>query len=358
MLIARYLKGELLYQTLKTLERVSVELTTKCNAACPMCSRFKGDWDKGYWNTQQPNKEMPLQDLDFKLFKSAFTPDILKNIKEFVFNGKLGDPLIHPDSMKFFKYIKTHSPNTCIFIFTNASLRSQNYWKELADVLGKRDAVKFSIDGLEDTNHIYRQRTDWNKIISNAKTFISNGGAAHWEFLVFKHNEHQVEQAKSFAEELKFERFEIRKTNRFKGSDDFYYTSVTGDLKKLSLPNNKQYVHNSHDDYYHTVPDVLDIDCNFQKENKVFLSFTGKLWPCSYISEYYPMNRSVLDIIEKYGNTFNDLRFNSISEIFEHEYFKYTLVDSWSTGNNIARECWKKCSKFHSNITQVDVKEI
>ena len=340
------------------MQRVSVELTTKCNAACPMCSRFKGDWDKSYWDTRTPNKEMPLQDLDFEVFKKAFTPNILKTIKEFVFNGKLGDPLIHPNSMKFFKYIKEHSPNTCVFIFTNASLRSHDYWKELASVLGKHDAVKFSIDGLEDTNHIYRQRTDWNKIINNARTFINNGGIAHWEYLVFKHNEHQVEQAQLLAEKMNFARFEIRKTNRFKGSDDFYYTAIDNNLKKLSLPKNKKYVHNNHNDYYYEAPKTFDIECAFQKENKIFLSFTGKIWPCSYISEYYPMNQSVIDIIERYGNTFNDLNFYSISEILNHEYFKYTLVDSWNTGENISRECWKKCSKFHSNITQVKVKEI
>ena len=50
--------------------------------------------------------------------------------------------------------------------------------------------VTFGIDGLQDTNHLYRISTNFDKIIKNAKAFIDAGGFAKWHMLVFEHNEH------------------------------------------------------------------------------------------------------------------------------------------------------------------------
>ncbi len=338
-----------MYLAPNELHYLSVELTTKCNAACPMCSRFHGDWDKGHWETRHPNKEMPLSDLSIDAFKLAFDTSVLSNMKQFIFNGKLGDPLIHPKCLEFFKYIKDNS-NAKVVVYTNGSLRSTNFWKSLATYT---DSVIFSIDGLEDTNHIYRQRTDFSKIMHNAKTFIASGGYAIWDYLVFAHNEHQVTTAKELADSIGFKKFEIRKTNRFKGNNDFHYTAIDGKEKIISIPSNKEYVHNYHESYLETQPQTPNISCSFKNANKMFLSFNGKLWPCSYISEYYPMNQSVIDIVNEHGEDFNDISKNSIEQILNHKYFKYILEHSWKTGDKISRECWKKCSVNHGNITEI-----
>ena len=39
------------------------------------------------------------------------------------------------------------------------------------------------------------------------KSFINAGGSIPWEYLVFKHNQHQVEDAKKLAKELGFQEF-------------------------------------------------------------------------------------------------------------------------------------------------------
>ena len=40
---------------------------------------------------------------------------------------------------------------------TNAGAREETWWAELARVFGRKGAVIFSVDGLEDTNRLYRQ---------------------------------------------------------------------------------------------------------------------------------------------------------------------------------------------------------
>ena len=60
----------------------------------------------------------------------------------------------------------------------------------------KRTLIIFGIDGLEDTNHIYRKNVKWKKLEENIKIYIKYGGTASWQFIVFEHNKHQENIAK------------------------------------------------------------------------------------------------------------------------------------------------------------------
>ena len=87
---------------------------------------------------------------------------------------------------------------------------------ELASIICKPgDFAVFSVDGLEDTNHIYLRNTIFSKIMKNADAFISAGGIAHWDYIVFRHNEHQVESARTLALSMGFQEFYTKVTRRF-----------------------------------------------------------------------------------------------------------------------------------------------
>ena len=46
----------------------------------------------------------------------------------------------------------------------------KEFWTEVCKLPGV--AVNFAIDGLSDTNHIYRVKTNFDKIMINAEAFI------------------------------------------------------------------------------------------------------------------------------------------------------------------------------------------
>ena len=70
------------------------------------------------------------------------------------------------------------------------------------------DRIEFAIDGLEDTNHIYRVNSKWNSIVNGIKTLRENWqGEMMWRYVIFEHNYHQVLKAEKFAEELGFDKF-------------------------------------------------------------------------------------------------------------------------------------------------------
>ena len=43
--------------------------------------------------------------------------------------------------------------------------------------------------------------------MQNAKTYISAGGVAEWKYIIFKHNEHQVNEAEKLANGMGFAKF-------------------------------------------------------------------------------------------------------------------------------------------------------
>ena len=73
----------------------------------------------------------------------------------------------------------------------------------------KLNFIVFGSDGLSDTNHIYGRNTQWKFIMDSARTFIDAGGQAIWDFIVFEHNQHQVEKARTLSATLGFSKFNI-----------------------------------------------------------------------------------------------------------------------------------------------------
>jgi hypothetical protein len=100
-------------------------------------------------------------------------------------------------------------------LHSNGSLRNTSWWTELAMLVGTNGYARFAIDGMEDTNAIYRRNTEWAKIMANARAFIAAGGRAEWDFIVFAHNEHQIEAARALAADMGFAAFNRKRTARF-----------------------------------------------------------------------------------------------------------------------------------------------
>ena len=96
-------------------------------------------------------------------------------------------------------------------------MRSPSWWQELGSIMqpAARAFVRFAIDGDASTNHLYRQHVKWERLMANVDAFLGAGGNAEWDFIVFEHNEHQVEAMRSLAEQKGFTKFNAKKTARF-----------------------------------------------------------------------------------------------------------------------------------------------
>jgi hypothetical protein len=77
----------------------------------------------------------------------------------------------------------------------------------------------------------------------------------------------------------------------------------------------------------------------------LFITADFKLMPCSYFNVDRWKNPDFLDywkdIQEKNGHDFNDLNIYTIEEILQTDYFKTSLMASWTDNT-----CWKSCKRF------------
>ena len=81
--------------------------------------------------------------------------------------------------------------DSLIIIRTTGGSVGVERFARLSELIGPRGFMGFSVDGLKDTNHIYRKNVKWDKIQANMDTYLAGPGIMHWDFIVFKHNFHQ-----------------------------------------------------------------------------------------------------------------------------------------------------------------------
>lgn len=251
---------------------VHLEPTTNCNAACPQCLRTRTEFE--------PN-ELSLEDV-----KLLFTPDVLMQLEKIYMCGNYGDPASARQTLEMYEYFRSVNTNLTLGMNTNGGIRFPDWWTRLAKVMNKpNDYVVFSIDGLEDTNHLYRRNVRWSKVMDNAKAFIDAGGSAHWDMLVFEHNKHQVDEAHKLAKDMGFNWFRAKVSRRFNRFP------VDGISQPIEFNDTK----------------VLEghIECSAMKENSIFVDASGKVFPCCWQVEgnYQPnIVQWFYDLSENWNN--------------------------------------------------------
>ena len=322
------------------LKQIHLEITNNCQAGCPQCQRnIHGGLD---------NPLIKLSSWTLEQFKSIMTVEVLNQINNYYFCGNFGDPLLNNDLIPMIEYSVSVNPNLHIWIYTNGSLRSKDWWQQLAKSLPINHKVVFAIDGLEDTHSIYRVGTNFNTVIENAKTFIASGGRAEWAFIRFKHNEHQVSQVKKLASDLKFETFSIKDSGRFifnstfavydkKGNTTGYLEpSVYSEIKFIDrnvVANSRKLVEES------------IIKCNSIEEHEIYIDAYGQVFPCCYLglTPYIPtdtidgMKQIRLQLLDEHNNLIKELGgaishnayHYSIKNIINSESYQTVWKKSW-----------------------------
>lgn len=325
---------------LSDIRDIHLELTSKCNARCPMCSRTK---------LINEGKENLLRDeITIDLFKKWFSIDFVKQLTSLRMCGNLGDAIMARDTIEVFQYLRENNPNMMLSLFTNGSARDDNWWKKLAE---NKVKVIFAIDGLEDTNKLYRINTVWEKIMHNAKTFIEAGGKASWYMLVFKHNEHQVEACRELANEMKFNDFEPKHTTRFHGANSL-------DVKD----SNGVYTHTLEATTYSETLNKKEksikgsnITCKAQQKNSIYVSANGVISPCCWLeSSTKPSYIYRNEYLAKIGS-FYSLHDYSLQEIFNKEFLN-KIKETWS--NTPLKPCSEQCGNFRKCESQFVERQI
>ena len=239
-----------LFETVKVLH---IEPTDVCQAACPLCYReIDVTFNKNIHNS------LTVSDIQQLLPKK-----IISNLDKMFMCGVYGDPAASKETIAIYDYFRLVNDKITLGMNTNGGLQSTDWWKNLGKRLNRpKDYAVFSIDGLEDTNHIYRKNVVWDKVISNAEAFIQAGGNAHWDMLVYEHNEHQVDECERLAQAMGFKWFRAKVSKR------------PHNITWLKPPKN----------WPNPIVESSDIKCFALEENSVYISATGQIYPCCWLT--------------------------------------------------------------------------
>lgn len=341
------------------IRQIHLEVTQRCNASCPMCDRNQNG---GSLNPHINLDEITLFDCQ-KIFESKF----IKQLDTMYMCGNLGDPIIAQDTIKIFEYFRYNNGKMWLSMNTNGGARDVGWWKELAKVLKTPAAVIFSVDGLADTNHLYRQGVVWDNVEQNMRTFIEAGGRARWDFLIFEHNQHQVDEAKALAEKWGVERFVSKKTGRFvtakvEAKEKHQAVNRKGD-KTVELKKPKEEYRNaavesmdslvsgygSMDSYY----DSASIQCKVKDEGNLFITAEGLVLPCCWTAgRMYkwwhkdPKIEQIWEYIEAVGGKDAiNAKLHSLKNVFDTKIFNI-IEASWqkpSCALGKLKVCATKC---------------
>lgn len=251
---------------------VEIELSSFCNAECPLCPRnlFGYPYNSGY----------NIKHLSLKEIKKIFNRNFCNQIKKFTFEGNFGDPLMNPEILDIIDYL-----NRPIKICTNGSLQNKKFWESAAT---KDIIVEFGIDGLSEIHEIYRKKTDFDKIIKNAKIFIDGGGVAIWKMIKFDHNKHQINDCEKLSKELGFSEFFVVDHGRNSGPVFDENKNLINVIGKFNGNLNLNHYLNTIESGDIFIEDIFDkpknkIKCKAIKSKSIYIDVNGDVYPCCFM---------------------------------------------------------------------------
>ena len=319
---------------------IHLEITSKCNARCPQCIRT-------FHNSPHTDPTLPEEELSLDELIKILDDPAFSDVESIAINGTYGDVVMHSNPLPLMQEIVRRKID--IRLHTNGSGLSKHFWEEI----GKLQLhVVFALDGLADTHHLYRRNTRFDITLANAETFINNGGTAVWQFIKFKHNKHQVDEARAMAKQKGFIKFvEIPSSSRFpihynaisvkdKNFDHSYYLEKESAIDEgavVKRPVGKPSPRTEH------IPN--EIACNVKSgknhngSGSLYIGYDKRLWPCCFIAPAF-------DSPQRSGNTnnlhllfkkqldkdydFNNVIKHSVGEIMDDTNNFRVVSDEWT----------------------------
>lgn len=306
--------------SMDTIEWLDIELTSFCNIECKGCFRII---------SKHADKILNKEYITIDTIRERFDKKLFPKVNIINFCGSVDEPTSHP---QFFDIIRHFADwNAHINIATNGSLRTVKWWTELAGILPKTHTVTWGIDGSDELSEVYRQGSSFKKVEQNYRAFNSAGGRSNWQFIVFEHNEHQLEEAKQKASDEGFKSFKTIISHR---------KDTKGNIKAAkteSIDNAKE---------------IPYISCKYGNQKRIFINHMGNVIPCCHLNSKmleYSVTGTVKDEFEQllvdndYRNTIN-LQNTTMQDAINSSVWK-GIIDSWDSDNPMPR-CMQVCKQM------------
>lgn len=310
----------------------NIEPTNRCILACSECARTGNAWIK-----KNP------RDISLDVLRNAFPLARREEFKGLKVNlcGAVGDAIYHKNLHAVLSYLK--QAGLRIELETNGSFRSQEWWQETLDILTPEDSITFSVDGLKDTNHIYRKNARWDDI-EWAMRFCAPKLRVSWKFIVFKHNEHQLEDAKALASSIGIKSIIFKKSSRFRQIDAL---APLQDRFIGVASRNRQAIARMDEAEHAETDKRLIIKPKCISGKNIAITATGYLFPCTScevqgLDDWFNLQRSAFDLNQ-----------HTIFDILASPAW-LELESQWTRYSASPRACQTYCGAHVSHADLID----
>ena len=312
----------------------NLEITNRCVLACPECARTGNPW-----------VEQNLSDLPVSLLEKIFPVSQRHRLQGMGINlcGAYGDCVYHRQFHDVIRHLK--AAGLTLMVETNGSHRKIDWWQKTCDILDEDDVITFSVDGLEDTNHLYRVNARWSDI-EKAMRYCAGRVTVSWKFIVFRHNEHQIEQARALAKDIGVRDITFKKSARFRQQDPL--APENGDFIGVVTRNRRQIQRLREDG---VSDDEFDRQVSIRRKclsgKDLAITALGYLYPCtscenSNTESWFYQNREHFD-----------LRRHTIDEILGSSKWK-ELESLWGNASRAPSSCLAYCGVHRDHDAAYD----
>jgi MoaA/NifB/PqqE/SkfB family radical SAM enzyme len=313
--------------TVEDIKALNIEISSRCIGSCPFCSR------------QQKVRPYGRHDITFKDFKSL-PEEMLKRLERISFAGNFGDFCSNAEFADIVAYAKEKNPDLLMDGDTNGSMQDEIWWKRLGPFFKNGSMLIFALDGLEDTHPIHRRGTTFRNIIKNIEAFTASGGAAYWKFIVFEHNEHQINAAEALAKDIGCTGFLAVSSRDY---DHVFRKPQTIDVQIKRDMYHQNWASLSGEDRY--------AQCKPFASGSIYIAADGTVHPCCfahcmYITEHNDWFGYIVPLIQAYRAEIN-FKTRPLQEILGHAYFEEVLKKSRTNDY-----CILKCNRHKKHIRQ------
>jgi radical SAM protein with 4Fe4S-binding SPASM domain len=203
---------------------MEIEPTTSCNLRCPQCPS----------GLREFTRDTGMLDLDlYKKIIDEIHPELVWLILYFQ-----GEPFLNKSFLEFVKYAASKN------LYTATSSNAHYFTDEMAKatVESGLDRLIISIDGTnQETYSKYRKGGQLNKVIEGTENLLKwkkelGVQTPHiiWQFIAFKHNEHQIPEIKKLAKEIGVDELGIKTAQIYDYQTSNEFIPENEDLSRYS----------------------------------------------------------------------------------------------------------------------------
>jgi len=181
---------------------LNIEPVNICNLKCPLCVTGSGQMKR------------PRGKMEFDVFKSVV--DEIADRIIYITLYSQGEPYLNPRFNEFVAYAKTKG------VYVNTSTNAHYFDEQTAEATVKSgiDSMIISLDGVtQESYEHYRRGGDLQTVLDGIRNLVAakqklNSKTPYLfvQFLVMKHNEHEIPAIKKLARDLRVDRLLIKTT--------------------------------------------------------------------------------------------------------------------------------------------------